>query len=120
MPRRLKTELPHQQEAFERYCAMGTSRSYARLSSEVGVDVSTIKLWGRSFQWTERIRERDMQTARQIADRALQDGLAESDRNLKIVRVALIRLPGGNLLRNCKSLTVNRHSSILNLLETVS
>ena len=59
MPRLLKTEQPHHRKAFERYYALGDQRTYARLAAEIGVDVSTLKLWGRSFGWSQRIGERD-------------------------------------------------------------
>jgi hypothetical protein len=92
MPRRLKTEQPHQVKAFERYYALGEKRTYTRLAADLGLNVSTVKLWGRSFDWAGRIRERDAEVARQMADRTIKDGLADNERNLKIVRIALLRL----------------------------
>lgn len=88
----LKTELPHHVEAFERYWDLGDRRTYALLSQETGTDVDTIKLWGRSFAWVSRIRERQAEAVRQIADKHLTDQIELTERNLKIVRAALMRL----------------------------
>jgi hypothetical protein len=59
------------------------------------VDVSSLKLWARSFGWRKRIWEKDAEVARQIADKSLSANVAEADRNLKVVRAAIMRLARG-------------------------
>lgn len=92
MPAILTTELPHHVEAFERYYALGDRRTYQLLAQETGLDLDSIKLWGRSFDWMRRIEERYAEAARQLADKAFADQVELSERNLRIVRAALARL----------------------------
>jgi len=91
----LTTEQEHQRKAFEVYLSLGEKRTYRSVATQLGVSASTVKLWSRSFRWTERIAERDAQVARELADRSLQSAVDETERNLKIVRVALMKLAKG-------------------------
>ena len=88
----LQTEQERHRKAFELYYALGEKRSYRRVAGQMNVSPSAVKLWGRSFAWRNRIQERDAQIARQVADRAIQTGIDEHDRNRKIVQMALMRL----------------------------
>jgi len=88
----LQTEQAHHKSAFELYYSLGAGRSYKRVANKVGVSPSTVKLWSRSFDWRQRIRERDANVARQAADQAMQANVNEQSRNLKIVRVALLKV----------------------------
>ena len=101
MPRLLKTEQPHHVQAFERYFALGDSRSYELVARELNASLTTVKLWGRSFRWTERVQKRDLEMVQQIAERTASNQLSSTDRNLKIVLAALVRvakeIAGGNL-----------------------
>jgi uncharacterized protein YjcR len=36
-----------------------TSRNYKMVAEEFGVSVGAVKMWGRSFEWSRRLRERD-------------------------------------------------------------
>lgn len=85
-------EKEHHRLAFEQYYALGPKRSYRRASEKLGVSPSSLKLWGKSFGWPERIQERDADSARQMADRSLQAGMEEQARNRKIVHMALMKL----------------------------
>ncbi|MFC1476291.1 hypothetical protein ACFLQW_04755 [Candidatus Zixiibacteriota bacterium] len=89
---RLINEQEHHKKAFECYVALGEKRSFKQVAQQIGVALSTVKLWSRSFGWRQRIRERDAQIARRVADRTLQSNLDEQDRNKRIVRMALVRL----------------------------
>ncbi len=53
---------------------------------------STIKLWSRSFDWRQRVHERDAEVARKVADRAIQVNTDGRSQNQKIVQMALVRL----------------------------
>ncbi len=90
--RTLVKEQAHQEKAFEFYYAMGERRSYEKVSAKFGVALSTVKLWGKSFNWKERIRERDIQVAREMATRALSDEVSRRERSLQIVQMALVQL----------------------------
>lgn len=91
----LTTEQEHHKRAFEHYYALGEKRSYQHVAEQMGVSPSTVKLWSRSFDWRRRIHERDAQIARTVADRVIQSGIEEHDRNRKIVTMALMKLAKG-------------------------
>jgi len=90
--RKLAKEQPHQKKAFERYYELGEKRSYEKVADELGVAVSTVKLWGKSFNWTERVQDRDLQVTREVADRTVDDLASRRTRGLKIVQFALAQL----------------------------
>ena len=85
-------EQERHRQAFELYRSLGTRRSYRKVAEQFGVSVSTVKLWATKHGWQDRIREHDADDARQKADRLLQSNDDEIDRNLKIVRVALMKV----------------------------
>jgi hypothetical protein len=85
------TQDPHQ-NAFEYYRSLGPKRSYRRVAGQFGVSVSSIKAWAQAGRWQDKITERDAQIARETADRTMEAGVQENERNLKIVRMALLQL----------------------------
>jgi hypothetical protein len=90
--RLLAKEQPHHLRAFEHYYALGEQRSYERVASEFSVATSTVKLWARSFGWQERARERDLEIAREVADRTTSGEIDRRERSLQIVHMALVQL----------------------------
>lgn len=56
------------------------------------VAASTVKLWARSFRWQERVRERDLEIAREVADRTTTSEIDRRERSLQIVHMALVQL----------------------------
>jgi transposase len=85
-------EQDHHERAFEFYYGLGGERSYRRVAQEFQVSEGTVKLWGRSFRWKERVRERDLDIAREVAGRSLSDEVSHRERNLKILQMAMIQL----------------------------
>ncbi len=55
--RTLAKEQPHHEKAFEYYYGLGEKRSYNKVAKEFNVSVSTVKLWGKSLRWKERLKE---------------------------------------------------------------
>ncbi len=90
--RALVREQPHHEKAFEHYYALGEKRSYEKVAAKFNVSVSTVKLWGKSLRWKERLKERDLQVAREVAGRTLADEVNHRARNLQIVHMALVQL----------------------------
>ena len=90
--RELVKEQPHQQKAFEHYYSLGEHRSYRKVAAEFGVAESTVKLWGKSFRWKERIQERDLQVVREVASRTLDVEVSRRERDLQIVQMAVLQL----------------------------
>lgn len=90
--RLLVKEQAHHIRAFEHYYALGEQRSYERVADECSVAASTVKLWARSFGWQERVRERDIEIAREVADRTVTGEIDRRERSLQIVHMALVQL----------------------------
>ena len=90
--RLLAKEQPHHLRAFEHYCGLGEQRSYERVAAEFSVAASTVKLWARSFGWQDRIRERDLEIARNVASKTLSDEVTRRERSLQIVHMAMVQL----------------------------
>ena len=90
--RKLVREQPHHEKAFEYYYALGEKRSYEKVAGEFNVSPSTVKLWGKSLRWKQRLKERDLQVARGVASRTLADEVSHRERNLQIVHMALVQL----------------------------
>ena len=90
--RLLAKEQPHHLRAFEHYYGLGEQRSYERVAAEFSVAPSTVKLWARSFGWQERVRERDIEVAREVAGRTMSDEVNRRERRVQIVHLALMQL----------------------------
>ena len=88
----LQVEQEHHIAAFERYYALGESRSYEQVAQEMKVSVAAVKLWGRSFDWQKRVHLRDIQSARRIADQTFDARLQDHEHHRKLIRLALARL----------------------------
>ena len=90
--RLLIKEQPHQVKAFEFYYSLGEHRNYDKVAAEFAVAISTVKLWGTSFGWKERIRDRDLEIAREVATRTLDSEVSRRERNTQIIQMAILQL----------------------------
>jgi hypothetical protein len=90
--RLLVKEQPHHFRAFEYYYSLGEHRSYEKVAAEFSVAVSTVKLWGTSFGWKEKIRDREMEVAREVATRTLGSEVSRRERNTQIIQMAILQL----------------------------
>jgi len=88
-------ERAHHQRAFALYAAQGHKRTYQAVAQQMGVSLRSVKSWAQRFHWQQRIGEREAALARQVADQALTQGIAERSRHLKIVEMAIVRLAKG-------------------------
>jgi Asp-tRNA(Asn)/Glu-tRNA(Gln) amidotransferase C subunit len=92
MSRLLRTEQPHQLQAFERYFALGEKRTHAAVAREMDVGLAIVKLWARSFSWRDRVHGRELELARQIADKSLKAAVDNKTKRRKILELALAKL----------------------------
>ena len=90
-PRTPQTEPDHQQ-AFEIFVSLGERRTYRRVASQLGVSDRTVRNWAKQEKWRQRLDERESRAARQLSDRSAQSTFDERDRDLKIVRMAKMKL----------------------------
>ena len=79
-------------EAFERYHAMGPSRSLARLAVESEVSESALKTWSREFRWAERLEERSRQVAETLAKETASNEVDERKQDQQMVRLGLVQV----------------------------
>ena len=91
-PQTQPREQDHHRKAFEIYASQGHGRSYEKVAEALSVSVAGVKKWGRTFDWRRRLQERELDTARQIADRTLQTTISDQERYHKIVRMAVTKL----------------------------
>jgi hypothetical protein len=82
------TERDHHKKAFEVFFSLGDRRTYRAAATQLGVSVSSLKAWNRALGWAERISERDAEGVRQATARSMSDAVAETERNLKMIRAA--------------------------------
>ena len=85
-------EHEHQKKAFEFYYGLGEQRSYRLVAEEFKVALGTVKMWGRTFGWRERVQERDAEVARAVADRSLKEATGKVVRNRKLVEMGLMQV----------------------------
>jgi hypothetical protein len=90
--RLLAKQQSHHLRAFEHYRGLGEQRSYERVAAEFAVASSTVKLWARSFRWQDRIRERDLEIARDVAGKTRIGEVTRRERSLQIVHMAMVQL----------------------------
>ena len=85
-------EQEHHKKAFEYYYTLGESRSLPKVAARLGVSLASVKLWSRSFDWHQRLNDRDAEVARAMASRALSDEVENRARNKQLVKMALLQL----------------------------
>ena len=85
-------EHEHQKKAFEFYYGLGEQRSYRLVAEEFNVALGTVKMWGRTFSWRERVQNRDAEVARAVADRSLKNATEKVVRNRKLVEMGLMQV----------------------------
>ena len=91
MPRLIKVESPRHTEAFERYYAMGRDRSYARLAAELRVDEDSVKLWGRSCGWRERLDARDQEISREVRQQSTKSAVIDRTKRRKAAEMGFVQ-----------------------------
>lgn len=84
-------EAAHHQRAFEAFYAMGQGRSLAALASQLNVSQASVKLWSRTFGWTQRIAERDAALASAVEEKTIHVAVDRRTRNRKIIEAGIVR-----------------------------
>ena len=80
-------ERRHHIEAFDEYYAMGDKRSLTLLASDCGVTAKTCKEWSRTFNWQERIHQRDIENGKKLqakTDRVIVNTKADYRRDVRL------------------------------------
>lgn len=76
-------------EAFEYYYAMGDERNLAKVAEKFECTDTTVGNWSTSFNWQERVQQRDMLIAGEMQKKTIKE-IAKTKANYrKIVSVAI-------------------------------
>ena len=84
----MKEEL-HHREAFEYYYGLGENRSLRLVSGEYKVSGKTAAKWSKSFNWQERIEQRDMENSRLLEKKTNNTIVNEKANYRKIIKAAI-------------------------------
>ena len=67
----LSTENSLQREAFEIYYHLGDRRSLKQVAEEIERTERTVAGWSRSFNWVDRVKQREIEDAKNMGGNAL-------------------------------------------------
>ena len=84
----MKETLRHKQ-AFEYYYSLGDNRSMAQVGRKYSVTKGSVEKWGKSFQWQDRIAERDEIVANAIAKHATDETIKERKQILETTQMIM-------------------------------
>jgi transposase len=84
-----KTESLRHREAFEYYYGMGKDRSLSQVASRFDVTVQAVGKWSSSFNWQERIEQRDIENGKRLAKKT-DDTIVETKANYRKIIKACI------------------------------
>ena len=89
-------------EIFEKYFAMGASRTLANLAKELDIKLSKLYRWSRKDAWVDKIRIREEEVLEKVQEDNLLNAVNLKKYYLKgsdaIIRKFLLRLEGGGMV----------------------
>ncbi len=84
-PPRIKRENKTMAEAFELYLSMGPDeRSYRLVAKKIGKSEKAVQMWAQSFQWQDRLKEREEKQNKLTANRIDETAAQRRARHAKI------------------------------------
>lgn len=88
----IKKETLKHKEAFEFYYSLGSVRSYQKVAEEYKVTLKSVAQWSKSFNWQERIAQRDIEIGQQLKEKTMDTIINEKANYRKIVKLAMSQL----------------------------
>lgn len=76
-------------EAFEYYFSLGENRGYREVVQKFNVSLTTIAKWGKSFNWQERILQRDIEIGKKLVTKTNTTVLNEKAKYRKLIQDAI-------------------------------
>ena len=86
---------PRHEQALLLYQSSGPKRTFKTVAQQLGVSERTVRSWAKQHDWRGQVAEREMAEARRLADQAVTASATQQDRNLKLVRGALMKVAKG-------------------------
>ena len=90
MAKYVKHETPLMKQAFEYYYLLGLKKGQSRSHKKVGEhfkkSTRTVEMWARSFNWTERVQQRDLHYKKEIekaTDKIVLNTMADYRKEVK-------------------------------------
>ena len=78
-------------DAFDYYYGLGVDRSYSKVALKFQKAVSTVEKWGKTYNWQNRVEERDTKKRKKANEQAIvEKELDYTQRNLKIIRRGIL------------------------------
>lgn len=99
---KVKKETLRHSEAFEFYYGLGESRNLKRVSEEFGVTLKAVGQWSDSFNWQERIVQRDTEISRKMQEKNINTIINEKANYRKVIKLAM-----GQLISDMKEGKIN-------------
>lgn len=87
--RRLRRETLRHKEAFEFYYRLGAERTLAKVSEEFKISFKSISLWSSSFNWKERIEQRDIQIGKELESNTMDLIIEQKAKYRQVVKLAM-------------------------------
>ena len=91
--RLLKKENSKHIDAFEEYYTLGAERSLQRVADKLGVTYKSVQIWNQSFNWAERITQRDVEIKKRVDNKVIKqvvdDIVKEKANYRKVVKLAI-------------------------------
>jgi hypothetical protein len=76
-------------EAFEYYYTLGESRSIPQVAQKYPISIPAVKKWSKSFNWQERILQRDIEIGKKLVTKTNTTVLNEKANYRKIIKDAI-------------------------------
>lgn len=71
-----KVETLEMREAFEYYYSLGSSRTLQAVAKKFNRHLATVKRWSISFNWQQRVEQRDKEVGKELEKRATEAAVA--------------------------------------------
>lgn len=88
----LKKEKLKHKEAFEYYYALGDNRTLQAVADEFGVTYLSVMKWRDSFNWKERVQERDNEIASKLKEQTMSSIINEKANYRKIIKLGISQI----------------------------
>jgi hypothetical protein len=79
----------HHKEAFEYYYALGKDRSIKAVSEHFSYSFNTVSHWSHWYGWRDRIRDRDNEIARRLAEEAINEAVKDRKTYLLLIKAMI-------------------------------
>lgn len=87
----MKETLQHK-EAFEYYYSLGENRGYREVAQKFNTSLTTLAKWGKTFNWQERVTQRDIEISKQLEKKTNTTVLNEKANYRKLIKEAITNM----------------------------